>query len=118
MSESGNAAGGEIEREGVRDHIERALHDLASLAAVALDAPVALITISTNTGERLEAVVSANNRKPGIAPRLSALLPNADRTLLVVPDASADSRLAVHPMVIGEPQIRFYLECPILFGIW
>ncbi len=33
--------------------------------------------------------------------------------LLVVPDASSDSRFARNPLVAGEPHIRFYAGCPI-----
>lgn len=33
--------------------------------------------------------------------------------LLVVPDASEESLLAQHPMVMGAPHIRFYAACPI-----
>ncbi|MEO7358807.1 MAG: PAS domain S-box protein [Gemmatimonadaceae bacterium] len=98
----------------VADHIDRALHDLASLATVALDAPVAIISVATNGVERLEAAVSSGNDRLMVAPRLSALLPVDERLLLVIDDASADPRLALHEMVSGTPHIRFYLESPIL----
>lgn len=96
------------------DHIEQALHDLASLATVALDVPVALITLVADEGEHLEVGVSRDSNEVLQAPRLSALLPDDHRLLLVIDDASANPRLAAHPMVAGTRGIRFYLESPIL----
>jgi len=34
-------------------------------------------------------------------------------SLLVVPDASMDARFATHPLVTGDPHIRFYAGAPL-----
>ena len=38
----------------------------------------------------------------------------AERACLVVPDAQRDARFKEHPLVVGEPQLRFYAGVPLL----
>ncbi|WP_419897782.1 methyl-accepting chemotaxis protein [Roseomonas sp. USHLN139] len=91
---------------------EPAFDRLTRLASSMFDVPVALIAL-------LDAQRLWFKSRVGLAatemPRASALgAPPGHQGVWVVLDASQDARLRSHPMVVGEPHVRFCAEAPLL----
>ncbi len=92
---------------------ETAFDDLTQLAAGSLDAPIATITIVDGDWQWFK---SKNGLAYEGSPRAEAFCDHAIRTpdrLFIVEDASQDPRFADHPLVKGEPHLRFYAAAPL-----
>jgi diguanylate cyclase (GGDEF)-like protein len=94
---------------GDRDeHFDR----LTRLAGRLLDTPIALLSLSDSDLRWVHSRIAPNPRQP--PPELSFCTPELlGEGLLVVPDATMDSRFRDHPMVVNLPEIRFYAGCPV-----
>lgn len=93
---------------------EQVFDDIAALAAQLCAAPIALISLVDQDRQWFKAQV-------GIAVpqthRDLALCAHAIRVpdeVMQVPDASEDARFLDHPLVCGDPGIRFYAGAPII----
>ena len=88
-----------------------ALSEIAVLAARACGAPMAVLAVPD--GER-EWYAASWGITLDALPAESALSSAAVHSgeLVVVPDARADRRLSEHPLVSGEPRIRFLAAAP------
>ncbi|HET9270598.1 MAG TPA: PAS domain-containing protein [Vicinamibacterales bacterium] len=90
-----------------------ALFELAQLAAVACQAPMAFIAFVDETRQRIAASVGFERFD---APREASfgrlLLARADP--LIVDDARGDARLALDPLVTGPAQARLYAAAPLI----
>ena len=90
-----------------------AFSQLTGFAAALCEAPICLISVVDDTTQRFLA-------KQGIdlweTPRESSFCAHAmlQPGLMVVPDATLDSRFAQNPLVTGEPFIRFYAGAPLV----
>jgi len=86
---------------------------LARLAASIAGTPIALVTLIDEKRQWFKASVGL----PGVQemPRGLAFCRHAmhGHQLMEVPDARIDPRFADHPMVTGEPGIRFYAGAPL-----
>jgi diguanylate cyclase (GGDEF)-like protein len=84
----------------------------AAVAAQALKAPIALISLVDEARQWFKARVGLPVAE---TPREHSFCAHAlDRTRpLVVTDARADPRFAGNPLVLGEPGIRFYAGAPL-----
>lgn len=91
---------------------ERALDDLARLAAAVCGAPAAAISFVAADRLWLKAAVGIALAD---APRQSSFCDSALRGagLLVVADARADQRFTAMPLVPGGPPVRFYAGAPL-----
>jgi PAS domain S-box-containing protein len=93
---------------------DRACDDLVQLAAQICGTPIAVISLVDSARLWFKASVGLNvceaDREDSFCAH-AILLPDK---LLVVPDASADSRFAKSPLVIGEPRGRFYAGTPLV----
>jgi len=92
---------------------EEAFDDLTNLASLICATPIALVSL-VDSGRiwfksRLGLNVSEIPRIDGFCS--SAIL--SDR-LLIVPDATVDERLATHPLVTSEPNLKFYAGAPLI----
>lgn len=85
---------------------------ITELAARVLDVPIALISFFDAERQWFKARFGLDvpPLPRGLSPCSHVV---ADRTSLVIPDASTDQRFANHPLVIGEPYIRFYAGVPL-----
>lgn len=94
---------------------EPAFDRLTALAADVFDVPVALISLSDHDRHWFKSCVGLALRS---VPRENAFCEHAIRseTVMVVPDASADQRFFMHPMVLEEPKVRFYAGAPLRVG--
>ena len=92
---------------------ETAFDDLTHAAAETLNAPIATITIIDGAWQWFKSKVGLEH---GPTLRANAFSDYAIRTpdsFFVVEDAAADPRFANHPLVTGEPHIRFYAAAPL-----
>ena len=84
----------------------------ARIAAAALDAPIALVTLIDRERQWYKSHVgfdfSESSRDLGFCSH--AILDNKP---LVVTDALQDDRFAENPVVIGDPHVRFYAGIPL-----
>jgi two-component system cell cycle sensor histidine kinase/response regulator CckA len=91
---------------------EQALAELVELASRISEAPLALLAL--NDEERVWFKSSTEANVPEALrdlPFHAAAL--TQRDLLLVPDAAQDEHFAHHPLVAGEPGIRFYAGVPL-----
>jgi diguanylate cyclase (GGDEF)-like protein len=91
---------------------EEAFQALAALASRVLECPMALITLVDRSRQWVKASVGTDLKETS---RDIAFCDHTVRRdeLLVVPDATKDSRFASNPLVTGDPNIRFYAGVPI-----
>lgn len=91
---------------------EKAFDDLAFLASLICRTPVALITLIDENRQWIKARVGISTRETS---RDVAFCAHAVRQndLFVVPDALQDERFRDNPLVVSEPNIRFYTGAPL-----
>ena len=103
----------DLERQGVLDHPGDEHFDrLVTLTASVLDVPIALISLVDHDRQWFLARHGLDVEE---TPRQMAFCAHAivgDETL-VVPDACQDSRFNTNPLVIAEPNLRFYAGTPL-----
>ena len=93
---------------------EQAFDDLTRLAADTFDTPIALITFLDKDRNWFKSRVGMAASE---APRESAFCEHLllqPGEALVVNDASTDERFSSNPLVVGEPNIRFYAGAPLI----
>jgi two-component system NtrC family sensor kinase len=86
---------------------EQRFDDLAMLASQVCGTPIALITLVTADRQwfkaRIGVSVTGTSRSVSFCSHAME-----QRALFVIPDTRNDERFRNNPMVIGEPNIRFY----------
>ena len=92
---------------------ERELDDLARLAALVCDAPIARISFVGQEREWYKASIGLGETE---GPRDASFCGHAilERDVLVVPDAAKDERFADSPLVVGAAGVRFYAGAPLV----
>ena len=85
---------------------------LSGDAARVLRVPVAWVGLVQGDGEDIVAATGTAARRVPRDSSFASRLGDA-RDVVVVPDATADSRFASHPLVAGAPHIRFYAGAPL-----
>ena len=90
----------------------RAFDDLARLAALICETPIALISLVDADRQWFKAKVGLEIAE---TPRDQSFCDHAIRSseLLIVPDAKLDERFQANPLVIGDPFVRFYAGMPL-----
>jgi anti-sigma regulatory factor (Ser/Thr protein kinase) len=92
---------------------ERAFDDLAKLASIVCDTPIALITLIDENRQWFKARVGLSVAETS---RSIAFCTHAiqQEGVFIVPDARADARFRDSPLVQNEPHIRFYAGVPLI----
>jgi PAS domain S-box-containing protein len=92
---------------------EELFDDLVELAANICQAPIALITLVDESRQWFKAKVGLQLAE---TPRDIAFCAHAinQEDLFVIRDATKDSRFADNPLVLSEPNIRFYAGAPLI----
>jgi signal transduction histidine kinase len=91
---------------------EAAFDELTSLAAYICGAPISLVSLVDKERMWFKSKVGISVSE---IPRIDGFCSSAicDETILVVPDAAANPRLANHPLVTSQPNLRFYAGAPL-----
>ena len=92
---------------------EEAFDDLTALAAHICQAPICMINLVDEDRIWTKSGVGFDQSD---MPRVRSFCAHAigDSEALVVPDASGDAVFRTHPLVQGEPHIRFYAGMPLV----
>lgn len=94
---------------------EPAYDDVVEIASCVAGTPIALITLLDQSRQwfkaKLGMVVESTPREHSFCKHLLQL-PLGE--MLIVPDAHADPRFAKSPLVISDPDIRFYMGAPLI----
>jgi len=105
-----------LNRYGVLDTpAEQAFDDITTVAAALCDVPIAAITLVDEHRQWFKADVGLGDTTE--TPRSVAFCAHAilePDQILEVPDALDDPRFARNPLVLGEPNIRFYAGAPLV----
>ena len=93
---------------------EQGYDDITRMAADVCGTPMALISLSDYDRQWFKSRVGLQATQ---SPRENSFCMHALASpleMMVVQDTSKDQRFVDHPMVIGEPNIRFYAGAPLL----
>ncbi len=90
-----------------------AIDRITRMAAWSFAAPVALVTLVDAQRQRFKSRFGVTVDE---IPREHSFCTHAITSdeVMVVPDASRDPRFATNPLVVGEPEIRFYAGAPLI----
>jgi PAS domain S-box-containing protein len=93
---------------------ERAFDHITALAAHVFDAPIALVSLIDEDRQWHKSCMGVEQREVGLDVSFCVHAIENAPELMVVEDATADSRFADNPLVTGEPGIRFYAGEPLV----
>ncbi|MBW0168882.1 MAG: GAF domain-containing protein [Hydrogenophaga sp.] len=87
---------------------EAAYDDLTRALADGLGVPIAMVNILDQHRDWFKSVVGLPLRESSAATSFCEVFLQTEDDLVVAEDTAQDPRFAAHPMVTGEPHIRFY----------
>ncbi len=92
---------------------EEAFDDLTRLAASLCGVPIAAVSLVDAERQWLKSALGLETRE---TPRSAAFCAHTilQTDIFVVPDTLEDQRFAEHPLVTGDPYIRFYAGAPLV----
>ena len=91
---------------------EQGFDDIAHLATVLCDVPVALVSLVTNDRQWFKARVGFPSCQTDLNSSVCAHALDA-QDLFVIPDLTVDPCTAHNPLVTGDPHLRFYAGAPL-----
>ncbi len=94
--------------------LEQAFADIMELAALICDTPFVFVSIENEHGRTIKSKLEFDANAIAHDSSFGRAAMRLHEQMLVVPDASADSRFAADPLVTGEPHVRFYAAVPLM----
>ena len=92
---------------------EQAYDDITRLAADVCGTPIALICLTDNHRQWFKSRMGLQVREMPRENSFCSYVLDTTHSMLIVADASADERFVNHPLVMGDPNIRFYAGAPL-----
>ena len=92
---------------------EKVFDNITTIAAEVCETPIALLSFIDRDRQWFKSNVGMTRRETSrdIAFCSHAIM---EHELMIVPDALADDRFSRNPLVLNEPQIRFYAGMPLI----
>ncbi len=87
---------------------ERDYDHVAQVLATSLDVPIAIINLLDDRRDWFKSCVGLTQSESPAATSFCEAFFNSEDALIVVEDTTLDPRFSRHPLVAGEPHIRFY----------
>lgn len=99
----------ELQRIAILDSSpERAYDDIARLLATTLAVPITMVNLLDEERDWFKSCVGLQQtRSPQVTSFCEAFF-HSESDLIVVADTLADLRFSAHPLVVGQPFVRFY----------
>jgi len=91
---------------------EQVFDDIAELAAQLFDAPIAQVSLIDENRQWMKSCIGFSCQEVPLDESICIYAIQSEG-VTVIPDATADERVADIPMVTGEPGIRFYAGAPL-----
>lgn len=93
---------------------EKAFDDAVKLASAICGTPMAVVSLIDETRQWFKARVGIDDTETSRDVAFCAHAILHPKEMLVVPDATKDARFADNPLVLGEPDVRFYAGAPLV----
>ena len=87
---------------------ERAYDDIAAQLASTFDVPITMISLLDSERDWFKARVGFPAQESPASTSFCESFFNTHDDLIVVDDTTTDARFASHPLVVGDPKVRFY----------
>lgn len=91
---------------------EKELQEIVELAAKICSTPTALITLIDANTQFIKFKIGFKHNTTSRADAFCSHVIEKDQ-MIIVPDAHLDERFAANPLVIGDPNVRFYAGSPL-----
>ncbi|MGF1572641.1 MAG: GAF domain-containing protein [Sumerlaeia bacterium] len=92
---------------------EKAYDDLTQIASIVCGVPISLISLVDQERQWFKSKVGLEVDETPVEQAFCKYTILSDK-LLIIPDATQDSRTAKNPLVTGNPNIRFYAGAPLV----
>ena len=93
---------------------ERAFDDLTRMAAQVCSAPIAVISLTDDHRNWFKSRIGLQLKETPAENSFCEAAISKPAELTIVRDARADPHFSAHPLVVGEPYIRFYAAAPLV----
>ncbi|ASC69603.1 hypothetical protein XM38_005300 [Halomicronema hongdechloris C2206] len=93
---------------------EQDFDDLTQMAAQICETPIALISLIDETRQWFKSCIGLDVTETPRDISFCGHVVAAEQSLLVIPDTTQDARFADNPLVLKEPNIRFYAGVPLV----
>ena len=105
----------ELRRQLILDSsVEKAYDDITKLLSESLDVPIALIIFMDADRNWSKSRVGFPLAEVPIETSFCESFFKSDTDVIVVPDTLESEQFSQHPLVIGEPQVRFYASARLV----
>ena len=94
---------------------EVAYDDLTRMLAKAFDVPIAMVNLLDADRDWFKSCIGVSLMESPADTSFCEIFFHCEDDFLVIPDTTADTRFADHPLVVNAPFIRFYASARLAF---